>query len=134
MPAVVLCLLVAAPAPFPKVERRGDLERLQGEWEHGALYYSHDGQWHKNTTLPPRSILIQGNDVIYPDNSRETFSLRGRTSPRGIDLSSDDTARPALGVYSIEGDTLTLVVACRGDQRPTSFDSGYYKVVYRRKR
>jgi hypothetical protein len=33
VPAVVLCLLVAAPAHFAKSEHCSDLERLQGEWE-----------------------------------------------------------------------------------------------------
>jgi hypothetical protein len=108
MRAVVLCLLVAAPAPFAKPERRGDLDRLQGEWDHVALYYWHGGEWHKNSSLPPLDKRIQANHIVYRDNSRETFSLCGRTSPRGIDVSSDGVARPALGVYSIDGDTSRL--------------------------
>jgi uncharacterized protein (TIGR03067 family) len=127
--AVVFALLslAFAPAPFPKGERRGDLERLQGEWAHAALYYSHDGQRQKNSSLPPLDVRIQANQIVYHDGSRETFTLHRRTPPRGIDVSGDGVARPALGVYSIDGDTLTLVVAHQGDERPASFDRGHYK-------
>ena len=128
--------VVAAPAPFTKPERPGrtsELNRLQGEWLQETVYHWRDGGWEEILSRLSIDVRIQGNRFVS-SNAVEYFSLHGKTPPRGIDVASDLTVLPTRGVYSIEGDTLTIVLARYREERPTSLDKGQIKVVYHRKK
>ena len=130
MHAVVICLLFAAPAPFTKPERRSDLARIQGEWTQKAVYQWLDGEWVVMVSEASFNVRIQGNRFIYRE-AVEYFSLHGKA---GIDVTSDLTVQPSRGVYSVEGDVLTIVLARPGADRPTTPARGSMKIVYLRKR
>jgi uncharacterized protein (TIGR03067 family) len=111
----VVSLLVAfAPAPFPKPVK-GDLAELQGKW---ALI------------KPPYRgyVTIEGYRFIY--------RVRGELGEMVVDsrLRVDGTRTPKrwdvqppeenwyLGIYRLEGETLTIWRRCPGSDRPTGFD------------
>jgi uncharacterized protein (TIGR03067 family) len=79
-------------------------------------------------------FVLRGDRLTWaspPGQSRETVRLHA-TSPKGIDFIFDDSGKCQRGLYYLEGDTLTMVVAAPEQPRPTSFDSGGVKLVYRR--
>jgi uncharacterized protein (TIGR03067 family) len=123
---------LSAPAPFPKAERQDDLARLRGEWAQEAVHVWQPNGWTPFVHQSPADMTVQGNRMVYRA-AVETFYLRGG-SPRGIDITSDATVGVSPGVYSIEDDTLTIVLGRQGEPRPASLDEGNVKVVYRRKR
>jgi hypothetical protein len=141
MSAALLCLLVAAPAPFPKSERRSDsnddLTRLQGTWTPDAVYRWQEDAWMKiHAAAPPlvirgRCFAWQGN--FAPSALVETVTLHKGPYPRGIDFLSADASGVERAAYAIEGDTLTIVLPFSRGER-ASFERAKYKLVYRRKR
>jgi uncharacterized protein (TIGR03067 family) len=127
--------VVAAPAPLLKPDRpyvyRQELQRFQGEWTRTDLYH-----------LDPTPTFVFVGDrlkwrgrfgAILVDVS-ERFTLYPKLFPRGIDFASDSESGVERGIYRLDADTLTIAVAKRGEQRPTSFDDGTVKLVFRRKR
>jgi uncharacterized protein (TIGR03067 family) len=137
--SVVLLLAVgstlAAPAPIPKrsrPDRTSDYVKIEGEWARTAVYFRRSDGW-KSLDAPPHAFTFK-EDQLIRGNLVERFTLHPHRSPRGIDFASNGVPDAERGVYSIEGDTLTIVVARRGEQRPESLDDGATKIVFRRKR
>jgi uncharacterized protein (TIGR03067 family) len=125
----VLCLSFA-PAPEPN-----DLQQLQGEW------------------VPVSSVLEGGTVTIEPDKDilvfkgrRLSFVSRGTASarwtvilgpsrkPKTIDLRGDDPTDSVLGIYRLEGDTLTICNGNSDGARPADFVGrrGVWLAVYKR--
>jgi uncharacterized protein (TIGR03067 family) len=143
---VLLCLLllsaapavVAAPAPFVKPDRTGhasDVARMQGAWmtveafswgKNGWNRLQYGGRW-----------IVTGERSTWYDRPgsqpiHERFRLHPRTTPKGIDFSREGSDFLQMGVYSIEGDVLTLVLLNPREGRPESFARGKLKLVLRR--
>jgi uncharacterized protein (TIGR03067 family) len=140
-PVVVFALLLltagsalAAPAPFPKYrpDRTSDLVWIQGTWTRTAVYGWRADGW-ESLIAPPHDFTFTDRQLIV-GALIERFALHPYQSPRGIDFSSNGVPGVERGVYTIEGDTLTIVLAPRGDKRPRSLDDGATKYVFRRKR
>jgi uncharacterized protein (TIGR03067 family) len=112
-----------------------DLERIQGAWK--AVHIEEQG-----ITSPPDDVLkrtpptlsVAGNNVTWKGHSRDRASpieFNGRVyldpakQPKTIDffyLGKD--AKPMLGIYRLENDTLTLcwnIEPREPDDRPTEF-------------
>jgi uncharacterized protein (TIGR03067 family) len=54
-------------------------------------------------------------------NDKAKFKLHSATTPKGIDLDMDGSV--GLGIYKLEGDTLTILHGEVDDKRPTEFNS-----------
>jgi uncharacterized protein (TIGR03067 family) len=120
--------LAFAPAPFPravKPEREDDLKKLQGAWVR-------DGD--------KCLIQVTGQRVQFPSKSDAwVIRLDAKTTPRRIDfVHHQDKKNIFLGIYRIEGDTLTYCVRHSADEktRPKEFASkdGAWLQVYRRQK
>src|SRR4051794_32949704 len=109
---LVVAPVVAAPAPFPKTERRrdSDLVRLQGTWEREAVYHRRDGGWHYVRYHILAHALIQGDRVVWSSviaSDREEIIRLPRGMPRGVDFLSDHGNDVKRCLYHLDGDTLT---------------------------
>ncbi|MBY0232081.1 MAG: TIGR03067 domain-containing protein [Gemmataceae bacterium] len=123
LPLLAIACLGFAPAPFLKPRAKPSHEII--------------GLWRGNYDL-----LVTANRMTYNP---------GGVRPYAYDLRLDDSARPhayditippgsfegngAVGIYRIEGDTLTVSYSPAGTPRPTAFHgpgSGAHTEVYRR--
>src|SRR5262245_7066551 len=145
--AFVLAAVLAlgfAPAPLPKPVR-ADRPNLTGEWQvvswarqfgkgkgqldTGAIYRVTDG-------LTVR--IGSGRLEFARDGSRLyhwTMSLHPAARPPRVDLIDSRTNATTLGIYRLQGDTLTICYRGSREDRPTDFDSEQqWTLVLKRKR
>jgi hypothetical protein len=141
MPAALLCLLFAAPAPFAKSERQSDVHdaftRLQGNWTPYASYRWQEDAWVR-VYAAGHPLVIRGGCFAWqgshaPKALVETFTLHRGPYPRGIDFVSPYASGVERAAYTLYADTLTIVLPYKREERP-SFERGRYKLVYRRMR
>jgi uncharacterized protein (TIGR03067 family) len=104
-----------APVPLPKARRaptaEQELKRLQGTWQLvGAVVHGVRGG-----VSPDASWVIEGD--LATEHRAGTVAGRWRLTldpskcPKAIDLEEDRGKSVLLGVYELDGDTLTL---CHG--------------------
>jgi uncharacterized protein (TIGR03067 family) len=141
MRRVILLLVVLsvafAPAPFPKPNRQTDLEKLQGEWV--TVKSVLEGDEVKLT--PGRDTAVfKGDQISFVTggtvSARWTITLGPAQQPRTLDLRGAGATNFILGIYRLEGDTLTLCNRnlAGGKDRPGDFTGrkGVWLAVYKR--
>jgi uncharacterized protein (TIGR03067 family) len=134
-----------APAPLPK-RTQPTSETLQGEWVVVTVgkesFPAQDG-----TTM---TMTIAGNRMTLRIDSRTErneadihFTIDPTRSPKQIDLRITEERcngvvksrdEPAVGIYRLVGDTLTMYVKDKGTgKRPTEFDpTSEYQITLKR--
>jgi uncharacterized protein (TIGR03067 family) len=68
----------------------------------------------------------KGDELVWKDRTTKgSYRLYPNTDPRGIDLTEERNGKAATaqGVYSLDGDTLTVCVPEAGSPRPTKIKS-----------
>lgn len=151
----------AKPDPLRGKKAAPDKERLQGKWKIIKVVIdgkeTHDGTDEKDemtindATIRAKNRPTPGEDRIATTYSR--FRLTENTNPKSIDVVEgeaddlfdmnefdkrfDDPDERIKGIYSIEGDTLTMCLSPKKTQRPSSFESkagsGCILLVFKRK-
>jgi uncharacterized protein (TIGR03067 family) len=113
-PASVVCLLILAGAQAGNQDGlKKEVDLLRGTW---------------SVDVPAGGDTLKVQFAIYGDESFE-INLGGNhvngarkidptKSPKEITLMPDGSNKSLLGIYKLEGDTLTL---CFGEKRPTDF-------------
>jgi uncharacterized protein (TIGR03067 family) len=135
-----LTIVVAFTAPSRSIAQEAnklDLETLQGEWVfHSSLQNT------KNIThVHQIPILIKGNLYSFErQGEREwiEFKIDATKEPKHWDHCSNDS-RPSLGIYKLEGDTLTICLweEWHAGARPRDFSDKVYDsrtIVLKRKK
>jgi RNA polymerase sigma factor (sigma-70 family) len=129
------------PAKAPRIEgaarvaaadtgpAKGDREAIQGTWR--VVSAQDNGRRIPGTApggkqtdglklvITSDTITFQADDVIH---GRGRYELDPSKMPKWIDLTEKD-GRPAPGIYSLEGDDLTLCYNEAGTERPDRFAS-----------
>jgi uncharacterized protein (TIGR03067 family) len=128
LPLLVLLTLAFAPAPPPRRERaQGRPERIEGHWRQvsgpnvGVLL-----------VVEPGRMTFSGWKGVDP-TSRVVYDLTvdPRKRPATYDVAYQGRKEPAfLGIYKLEGDTLTCCNRLAGHGRPAAFEGAVE--VYRR--
>jgi uncharacterized protein (TIGR03067 family) len=89
------------------------------------------------TLTSDRYKTVRGDQVLFDS----TYSVDATKQPATIDMigtEGDTKGKPALGIYKLAGDTLTMCYTMPGKARPAAFESspqsGVYLVVWKREK
>ena len=114
--------LVGADSPKKEAIKK-ELARLQGTWV--AISVEENGR-----SLRPRlvrrahiTLTIAGNKFAFRSprgDADGTLKIDPTQKPKWMDTVTEDKDKIRLGIYQLQGDTLTL---CGGKERPTAFKS-----------
>jgi uncharacterized protein (TIGR03067 family) len=142
---LVMILVIGLLAPAGKgAEPDKDLKALEGTWQVESAKM--DGQEFSGDDVADSRLVVQGDrykqqekDQVKEDG---VIKLDPAQSPKAIDLrimSGDDKGKTQLGIYKLDGDTLTVCLAKAGDKdRPKEFatkqGSGVLRIVFKRKK
>jgi uncharacterized protein (TIGR03067 family) len=142
---LVMILVIGLLAPAGKGrEPDKDVKALEGTWQVESAEM--DGQEFSGDDVADIFLVVEGDRYkeLLKDTVKEegTIKLDPSQSPRAIDFritSGDDKGKTQLGIYKLEGNTLTLCVAKPSDKdRPKEFagkqGSGHTRMVFKRKK
>jgi len=136
--ALAVLILVAAESPDPS---KKDQEQMQGDWAADSMV--RDGQAFPDEDAQAYFRTMKGDTYTVFRFSKAagkgTFKLDATKNPKAIDFTPDGGKTPPLaGIYSLEGDKLTLCAALPGKPRPTKFaseeNSGWTLSTWRREK
>jgi uncharacterized protein (TIGR03067 family) len=119
----VTFLTLTLPLSAPTLKDRPEDDPLIGRWADTSLVVDGrpDPQWRGGEC----EFRLGGRQVLYSDGAEvpggpRTYKTDPRARPATIDLTEGD--RTYLGIYKVEGDTLTLSIRHdRRGPRPTDF-------------
>jgi uncharacterized protein (TIGR03067 family) len=115
-----------------------DVEKLQGSWD--LVAEEADGK--KKDPLQFATWRIEGNKIRFESSNKGTFTLNPTRKPTAIDAYIEGVAAPfdevsvVSGIYSLEGDNLTICFELTGTGRPKEFVTkhGLSVILYKLKR
>ena len=127
-------ILVFAVSLTPVAPGHGEEppDTLDGQWEIVGMVYKGEAQ--KFDGPNGGTMAIKGRELVkkYPswdgEGVRTEITLRPSKEPKEIDLRFPEVkdllpATQHLGIYKLEGETLTIVLAQSDQERPKQFDA-----------
>ncbi len=121
-----------AAAPDPSKDGKGDLKKLAGDWTFTS--YEAGGRALSQGLREGARWSVKGDKYTFDPGplsswlgQKGTIKLDPAKKPAAIDLAitfGPDKGKEQLGIYRIEGDTVTICLARPGaKERPTEFTS-----------
>jgi len=126
--SVFLLTVVPARADTPKdAEIKKDVEKFQGKWTVASI--EENGKPAPADEVAKFEVTVKGDVFtvkIKDENNRElTIKLDPTQKPATIDLVPKDAKdKTVLGIYKLDGDTLTIAGTDEKKERPTDFTAG----------
>jgi uncharacterized protein (TIGR03067 family) len=139
LPSALAVFVLAAADPADASKK--DLDRMQGDWAAESMV--RDGQQFPDEDAQAYFRTIKGDSYTVFRFSKAagkgTMKLDATKNPKTVDFTPDGGKSPPLaGIYSLEGDTLTLCYGLPGKPRPTKLasepDSGNTLSVWKREK
>jgi uncharacterized protein (TIGR03067 family) len=121
IPALCLLLVVSEDAG------KKDLDAMQGDWAGERLV--RDGQTLEDDDAQALFRTVKGNAYTVQRFRKKagagTFTLDATKTPKQIDIVPDGAAAGVVirGIYTVEGDRLTMCYAAPKQERPKAFES-----------
>jgi uncharacterized protein (TIGR03067 family) len=115
--SVVLLTAEICVGDDKKDDNKDDKDRLQGEWAVVSVWTG--GRQVKDGM--ERKLFVKGDEWTAPGGLKFKLKLDMTGSPKQIDLTSEGGQATLLGIYKIEGETLTFCQSRLGGKRPTEF-------------
>ena len=124
--AALLGVVLAVGAPGDKAAGKKEAPSVVGEWDGekavrgGMERPIPDGGVKVTFTADGKMIFKEGNK----DAEEGTYKVDARKNPPEIDLSPPKEDGTLLGIYKLDGDTLTICLADKSStDRPNKFES-----------
>jgi uncharacterized protein (TIGR03067 family) len=119
---LILCTNVQCNSAKRNVPVMSDSNRIQGKW----VLISGERHGEKFTDEVVKQVTLQFvGDVLKTEKKNDVteaaFTLHPETNPKGIDLVMDGSL--GLGIYRLEGMTLTILHGEVEEPRPADFDA-----------
>jgi uncharacterized protein (TIGR03067 family) len=121
--------------PVRADDAKNDLEKFQGTWRMDLLV--DNGRKASAEEAGKFQVTIKGDKFVVKSELLADISItiklmprekgKEKENPAAIDLTQDDDAkkeRKVLGIYKIDGDTLTICASNDDKKRPTEFAGG----------
>jgi uncharacterized protein (TIGR03067 family) len=119
--ALVLYSVALADTTEREVSTMNDHDALQGRW--ALVSGERHGKGFSDELLTRVTLEFEDNTLSTKNGDHVTkagFKLHSDASPKSIDLDMDGNI--GLGIYKLDGNTLTIVHGEVGDDRPPGFD------------
>lgn len=120
---VLIPLLLIAQTNSSAEKSLRELKKLQGEWT--LIRSVRDGQEVPRDRLKNLARHTIEGDRWIPGrdpNDFTTISFNPESKPKSVDM-KDRAGNVMVGIYEIQGDTLTICIARRGTPRPKILES-----------
>src|SRR5262245_34376051 len=124
--AVLLAAVLAVGAPGDKEAPKKDAPSIVGEWEGEKLVRGGqerpipDGGVKITFTKDGKLLFKEGNK----DEETGSYKVDAKKSPAEIEVVPPKETETHIGIFKIEGDTLTICLADKNSaDRPTKFES-----------
>jgi uncharacterized protein (TIGR03067 family) len=120
--AFAVLLLLSTSAMAADDDAKKALKSLEGEWKVVKLVAG--GQAVDEEKVKTMTFTIKGDQLVPSDNPKDsaTISVDPTQKPAAIDV-KDTHNDTALGIYSLDGDTLKICLGTTKDERPKEFKS-----------
>jgi uncharacterized protein (TIGR03067 family) len=122
MPIVFAILMACLFAAETADDSKSEIAQLDGEWSY--VFYQCNGDIIPRQQIDPlKQITRNGKSTIYKNGqmiSKGKYTIDSSKTPKTIDY-FDENGQVRLGIYMLDGDTLTVCTSIHGNERPTEF-------------
>jgi uncharacterized protein (TIGR03067 family) len=139
---LALCAGPLTAAPGPKDEK-DEVKKFEGEWT--FVSWEHSGQTLPKEVLDITKWSVKGDKYSFEMGEQQeegTIKIDASKKPATLDFditSGNDKGKKQVGIYKIDGDTMTICLARPGEEkRPSEFKSteedGHILVTIKKKK